>query len=86
MTDLKQRGAIALAGTRRVTIVDRNAFQEPDNDDVPARMRTVAAARAAGRGRRPRDAAWTGTTIDLVGQTTGNSTADITARRIASAR
>jgi CRP-like cAMP-binding protein len=59
MTDLKQRGAIALAGTRRVTIVDRDAFQDPDNDDVPARARTIAAARAAGRSGRPRDSAWT---------------------------
>src|SRR5258707_4455275 len=43
MTDLKQRGAIALAGTRRVTIVDRNAFQEPDNDDLPGPARPPTA-------------------------------------------
>jgi CRP/FNR family nitrogen fixation transcriptional regulator len=86
MTDLKQRGAIALAGTRRVTIVDRGAFQDLDNDDLPARARTVAAARAAGRGRRPRDAAWTITRSPSIGQTIGDPTVDITARRIASAR
>jgi CRP-like cAMP-binding protein len=51
MTDLQQRGAIALTGTRRVTIVDHNAFQEADYDDVPLRMRTIA----VGRGAKSRD-------------------------------
>jgi len=48
MTDLQQRGVIALTGTRRVTIVD-HAFQEADNDDVPSGLRTIAATNGAGR-------------------------------------
>jgi hypothetical protein len=48
MTDLQQRGAIALTGTRRVTIVD-HAFQEADTDDVPSGLRTIAATNGAGR-------------------------------------
>jgi DNA-binding transcriptional MocR family regulator len=83
MTDLQQRGAIALAGTRRVTIVDRHAFQEPDNDDLPGPMRRTT---AAGHGARPRDATWRVTRSTSPGHTTGDPTVDITARRIASAR
>jgi CRP/FNR family nitrogen fixation transcriptional regulator len=83
MTDLQQRGAIALAGTRRVTIVDRHAFQEPDNDDLPGPMHPTT---AAGHGARPRDATWRVTRSTSPGHTTGDPTVDITARRIASAR
>lgn len=85
MTDLQQRGAITLAGTRRVMILDRHAFQEPDNEDLPGRARpTTAASRIA----RPRDTAWsvTRSSSPSPGHATGGPTVDITARRIASAR
>jgi CRP/FNR family nitrogen fixation transcriptional regulator len=83
MTDLQQRGAIALSGTRRVTIVDRRAFQEADNDDLPDRARPMA---EIGHGARPRHATWRVTRSTSPRHTTGKPTVDITARRIASAR
>jgi hypothetical protein len=36
MTCLKRRGAIELAGTRRITIVDHGALQENDDEEMPA--------------------------------------------------
>jgi len=41
MTRLKNRGAISLAGTRRVTIVDRDALDEGDENDYPAVPRSA---------------------------------------------
>ena len=83
MTDLQQRGAIALSGTRRVTIVDRRAFQEADNDDLPDRARPMA---GTANGARPRDTTWRVMRSTSPRHTMGEPTVDITARRIASAR
>jgi hypothetical protein len=80
MTDLQQRGAITLAETRRVTIVDHSAFQEADNDDVPLSMRTIAAASGAGRGTKSGSSGMEGRASDLLGQPTDDPIVDITAR------
>jgi CRP/FNR family nitrogen fixation transcriptional regulator len=58
ITDLKQRGAIALAGARRVTIFDREAFRERSSDDFPATAQADAVVDVANySGSEPPDAA-----------------------------
>ncbi|MCU1279326.1 MAG: hypothetical protein JWM53_2872 [bacterium] len=59
MTDLKDRGAIALTGTRRVTIINRPALLEAESDEWPRMSRAVARRDVAnGNGKAPRDTAW----------------------------
>jgi CRP/FNR family nitrogen fixation transcriptional regulator len=43
LSDLKQRGLIRFAGTRTIQIMDRDALEDGEHDDVPARVQALSA-------------------------------------------
>jgi CRP/FNR family transcriptional regulator, nitrogen fixation regulation protein len=85
MTELKRRDRIALTGTRRVMIVDRNALQETDSDDSlerakPAEITKCVERRKSSAGQagvaRGRDADTRGCAIGRIIATSRHSLND----------